>query len=190
MGDLTRKPPGYIRYPGRCKCNFDCISIHEFACLFYLVYLLLFFFDVSVSQMKKKMLWPLSISLLQNALSLSHTQPAMHTFQIFRWLHYRRHRIFLIDIVSFFTPQRVCTLPSLDKFRNCRADPQQCCTKNYVLANNSVANVSVTLWFCLQRSCKKCLVPCDSAGSNAVVKLSVLSVFIDLRCADCMYCLC
>ena len=41
-----------------------------------------------------------------------------------------------------------------------------------MLANNSVANVSITLWFCLQRSCKKCLVPCDSAGSNAVVKRS------------------
>jgi len=26
-----------------------------------------------------------------------------------------------------------------------------------VLANNSVKNVSVTLWFCLQCSCKKCL---------------------------------
>ena len=75
------------------------------------------------------------------------------------------------------TPQRVCTLPSLDKFRNWRAAPQQCCTKNYVLANNSVANVSVTLWFCLQRSCKKCLVPCDSVGFNAVVKRSVLSFY-------------
>jgi len=29
--------------------------------------------------------------------------------------------------------------------------------KCYVLANNSVKNVPVTLWFCLQRSCKKCL---------------------------------
>jgi len=27
----------------------------------------------------------------------------------------------------------------------------------YVLANNNVKNVSVTLWFCLQCSCKKCL---------------------------------
>jgi len=26
-----------------------------------------------------------------------------------------------------------------------------------VLSNNSVKNVSVTLWFCLQCSCKKCL---------------------------------
>jgi len=26
-----------------------------------------------------------------------------------------------------------------------------------VLANNSVENESVTLWFCLQRNCKKCL---------------------------------
>jgi len=26
-----------------------------------------------------------------------------------------------------------------------------------VLANNSVKNVSVTLWFCLQCSCKQCL---------------------------------
>jgi len=25
-----------------------------------------------------------------------------------------------------------------------------------MLANNSVKNVSVTLWFCLQCSCKKC----------------------------------
>jgi len=42
VGDLTRKPPGYIRYPGKVqmKYNFDGISIHKFACLFYLVYLL------------------------------------------------------------------------------------------------------------------------------------------------------
>jgi len=26
-----------------------------------------------------------------------------------------------------------------------------------VLSNNSVKNVSVTLWFCLQCSCNKCL---------------------------------
>jgi len=26
-----------------------------------------------------------------------------------------------------------------------------------MLVNNSVKNVSVILWFCLQRSCKKCL---------------------------------
>ena len=28
--------------PGRCKYNFDCISIHEFACLLYLAYLWVF----------------------------------------------------------------------------------------------------------------------------------------------------
>jgi len=32
----------------------------------------------------------------------------------------------------------------------------------------SVKNVSVTLWFCLQCSCKKWLQPCDSAGFNAL----------------------
>jgi len=37
-----------------------------------------------------------------------------------------------------------------------------------VLANNSIKNVSVTLWFCLQCSCRKCLLPCDSAGFNAL----------------------
>jgi len=26
-----------------------------------------------------------------------------------------------------------------------------------MLANNSIKNVSVTLWFCLQCSCKQCL---------------------------------
>jgi len=37
-----------------------------------------------------------------------------------------------------------------------------------VLANNRVKNVSVNLSFCLQRSCKKCLQLCDSAGFNAL----------------------
>jgi len=37
-----------------------------------------------------------------------------------------------------------------------------------VLANFSVKNVSVTQWFCLQCSCKKCLWPCDSAGFSAL----------------------
>jgi len=36
------------------------------------------------------------------------------------------------------------------------------------LAKNSVKNVSVTLWFCLQCSCKKCLLSCDSAGFIAL----------------------
>jgi len=57
------------------------------------------------------------------------------------------------------------------------------CNNWYVLANNSVNNVSdsVTLWFfCLQRSCK------NSTGSNAIVKRSVLSVFVNLHDAECV----
>ena len=54
-------------------------------------------------------------------------------------------------------PQRFRILPRLDQVRNWRPTPQWCCNKCYVLANNSVKNVSVTLWFCLQCSCKKCL---------------------------------
>ena len=38
--------------PGRCIYNFDCISVHEFACLSYVVYLL-FFSCVFVSQINK-----------------------------------------------------------------------------------------------------------------------------------------
>jgi len=37
-----------------------------------------------------------------------------------------------------------------------------------VLANFSVKNVSVIQWLCLQCSCKKSLLPCDSAGFNAL----------------------
>jgi len=48
-------------------------------------------------------------------------------------------------------------LPALDQFRDWHSSLQQCCNKFYGLANNSVKNVSVTLRFCLQRSCKKCL---------------------------------
>jgi len=56
-----------------------------------------------------------------------------------------------------FMSQCFRILPRLDQFRNWRPTPQWCCNKCYVLANNSVKNVSVTLWFCLQCSCKKCL---------------------------------
>ena len=62
-------------------------------------------------------------------------------------------------------PQCFRVLPRLDQFRNWRPAPQWFCNKCYVLANNSVKNVSVTLWFCLQCSRKKCLQPCDSAAS-------------------------
>jgi len=47
-----------------------------------------------------------------------------------------------------------------------------------MLSNNSVKNVSVTLWFCLQCSCKKCLQPCDSTGFNALYYVLFLSTCV------------
>jgi len=81
--------------------------------------------------------------------------------------------------------QRIRILPGLDQFRNWRPTPQQCCNKCYVLANNSVKNVSVTLRFCLQRSCKKCAT-LWFPRLQCLVKHCVLSVFIDLRYAECV----
>jgi len=63
----------------------------------------------------------------------------------------------LIDGVSCHMPQCFRILPRLDQFRNWRPVAQYFCNKCYVLANFSVKNVSATLWFCLQCSCKKCL---------------------------------
>jgi len=54
-----------------------------------------------------------------------------------------------------------------------------------MLANNSVKNVSATLWFCLHRSCKKCLT-LWLRWLQCLVKHSVLSVFMDLRYAECV----
>ena len=65
-------------------------------------------------------------------------------------------------------PQCIHILPRLDQFRNWLPTPQWCCNKCYGLANTSANSVSVTLWFCFQRSCKKCLQHYDSAGSNAL----------------------
>jgi len=65
-------------------------------------------------------------------------------------------------------PQCFRILPRLDQFRNWRPTPQWFCNKCCVLANLGVKNVSVTLWFCFQCSCKKCLLPCDSSSFNVV----------------------
>jgi len=43
--------------------------------------------------------------------------------------------------------QRISILPGLGQFRDWRPKLQEYCNKCYVLANISVTNVSVTLWF-------------------------------------------
>jgi len=55
-----------------------------------------------------------------------------------------------------------------------------------MLANNSVKNVSETLWFCLQRSCKKCHLTLWLRLLQCLVQRSVLSVFINQRYAECV----
>jgi len=57
-----------------------------------------------------------------------------------------------------------------------------------VLVNNNVKKVSVTLWFCLQRSCKKCLnsVIMSVPVQCLIKRYNMLSVFIDLRYTKCV----
>jgi len=52
--------------------------------------------------------------------------------------------------------QRNFILLELDQFRDRRPTLQWCCKECFVSANNSVKNVSATLFF-LQRICNKCL---------------------------------
>ena len=68
--------------------------------------------------------------------------------------------------------QCIRILPGLDQFRNWRPNMEQCCNKSYVLTNNSVKNMSVTLWF---------------RRLQCLAKRSVLSVVIDLRSAECVF---
>ena len=55
--------------------------------------------------------------------------------------------------------QCIRILPGHDQFRNWPLLRSSVVTSVYMLANLIVNNMSVTLWFCLQCSCKKCLYP-------------------------------